>query len=137
MSRRLPRFQWMDWRSVQPGQMQSFEMRNLNVTSSVTFNYTILPLRAGTLQNPATNHSRGWQFAANRGADAERQRQLESATDFQPTARRSNPRDIALAEMIVPKKNVYVGELVPVEIRLRIDSRVRFDPNPVAAGPRI
>ena len=37
----------------------------------------------------------------------------------------------------MPKTNVYVGEMIPVEIRLRIDSRVRFDPNPVAADPRI
>ena len=34
------------------GQMQSFEMRNFNVSSSVTFNYTIVPLRAGKFTIP-------------------------------------------------------------------------------------
>src|SRR5664279_2014272 len=34
------------------GQMQSFEMRNFNVTTSVTFTYTILPQRAGKFVIP-------------------------------------------------------------------------------------
>ena len=34
------------------GESRSFEMRNFNVSSSVTFNYTILPMRAGTFTIP-------------------------------------------------------------------------------------
>ncbi|HEV2842170.1 MAG TPA: BatD family protein [Chthoniobacterales bacterium] len=118
------------------GRMQSFEVHNLSVTPSVTFNYTILPLRAGTFKIPAqTIHAGGASLRTEEltlevGASSNRP---------QTSADRSavNPRDIGSAEIIVPKKNVYVGELVPVEIRLRIDARVRFDTGPVAAGPRL
>lgn len=118
------------------GQMQSFEMRNLSVTSSVTFNYTILPLRAGRFKIPPQTIRAGGtslrteELTLEVGASSNRP---QTSNDRSAV----NPRDIGSAEIIVPKKNVYVGELVPVEIRLRIDSRVRFDPNPVAAGPRI
>jgi hypothetical protein len=118
------------------GQMQSFEMRNLSVTSSVTFNYTVLPLRAGTFKIPSQTIRAGGaslrteELTLEVGAGSNRPQTSNDRGAI-------NPRDIGSAEIIVPKKNVYVGELVPVEIRLRIDSRVRFDPNPVAAGPRI
>jgi hypothetical protein len=118
------------------GQMQSFEMRNFNVTSSVTFNYTILPLRAGTFKIPSQTIRAGGtslqteELKLEVSANSSRQ---QAPND--PSA--INPREIGSIEIVVPKKNVYVGELVPVEIRLRIDSRVRFDPNPVAAGPQI
>ena len=118
------------------GQMQSFEMRNLSVSSSVTFNYTVLPLRAGTFKIPPQTIRAGGaslrteELTLNVSASSNRP---QTSTDRSAV----NPRDIGSAEIIVPKKNVYVGELVPVEIRVRIDSRVRFDPNPVAAGPRI
>src|SRR4051812_47105422 len=35
------------------GQVQSFEMRNMDVSSSVTFNYTIVPTRTGTFRIPS------------------------------------------------------------------------------------
>lgn len=118
------------------GQMQSFEMRNLSVSSSVTFNYTVLPLRAGAFKIPPQ--------AIRAGGAALRTEELtldvRAGSNRSPTSTdRSgvNPQDIGSAEIIIPKKNVYVGELVPVEIRIRIDSRVRFDANPVVAGPRI
>ena len=118
------------------GQMQSFEMRNLSVTSSVTFNYTVLPLRSGNFKIPPQTIRVGGTSLRTEELALE-----VSATSNRPqtSADRSavNPQDIGAAEIIISKKNVYVGELVPVEIRLRIDSRVRFDPNPVAAGPRI
>lgn len=40
-------------------------------------------------------------------------------------------------ELIIPKKTVYVGESVPVEIRLLIDARARYDGNSIMAGPQL
>src|SRR5712692_2851376 len=37
----------------QTGTSRQFEMRNFDVSSSVTYNYTILPLKAGHLKIPA------------------------------------------------------------------------------------
>lgn len=124
----------LDIRST--GQMQSFEMRNFNVTSSVTFNYTIMPLRAGSFKIPAQTINAGGtslrteELTLNVGGSSNR----SSTTGNRSTL---NPRDLASAELIIPKKNVYVGELVPVEIRVLIDSRVRFDGNSLLAGPQL
>jgi hypothetical protein len=94
----------------------------------VTYNYTILPLRAGrftippqtvfaggkTLRTPelvlnvADSPSRPTTSQPSRGA----QRQSTSAGD------------LVFAELIVPKKTAYVGEIVPVQIRMGFDARV-------------
>src|SRR5437762_14370902 len=39
----------------QTGTSRQFEMHNFDVTSSVTYNYTVLPLRAGTFKIPSQN----------------------------------------------------------------------------------
>jgi hypothetical protein len=124
----------LDIRST--GQMQSFEMRNFSVSSSVTFNYTVMPLRSGRFKIP--------RQIINAGGSSLRTEELTlevsgSSSRQSTTGNRStlDPRDIAAAELIIPKKNVYVGELIPVEIRVRIDARVRFDGNAIMAGPQV
>ncbi|MEY2559181.1 MAG: hypothetical protein QOE34_2606 [Verrucomicrobiota bacterium] len=124
----------LDIRST--GQMQSFEMRNFSVSSSVTFNYTVMPLRSGRFKIP--------RQTINAGGSSLRTEELTlevsgSSNRQSTTGNRStlDPRDIAAAELIIPKKNVYVGELIPVEIRVRIDARVRFDGNAIMAGPQV
>src|SRR5438045_1369369 len=37
----------------QTGTARNFEMRNLTTTSSITYNYTIMPLKAGTFKIPS------------------------------------------------------------------------------------
>jgi hypothetical protein len=124
----------LDIRST--GQMQSFEMRNFSVNSSVTFTYTIMPLRSGTFKIPPQ--------IFNAGGHPLRTEELTlqvtgSSSRQSTTGNRAtlDPKEIASSELIVPKKNVYVGELVPVEIRVRIDARVRFDGNSLLAGPQL
>src|SRR5262249_1002147 len=36
----------------------------------------------------------------------------------------TNPGDLVFAELIVPKKTAYVGEIVPVQIKMGFDARV-------------
>jgi hypothetical protein len=118
------------------GQVQSFEMRNFDVTSSVTFNYTITPTKVGTFKIPPQMFDVGGrslrtpELTLNVTADSTRQ----SASGNRTTI---NPKELATAELIIPKKTVYVGELVPVEIRVMIDMRARFDPNVIMAGPQL
>lgn len=124
----------LDIRST--GQMQSFEMRNFSVSSSVTFNYTIMPLRSGTFKIPPQIFNAG----GNPLRTEELTLQVSGSSNRQSTTGNRatlDPKDIASAELIVPKKNVYVGELVPVEIRVRIDARVRFEGNSLLAGPQL
>ena len=112
------------------GQSQLMEGRNFRFTYSIVYSYTILPLKAGTftippqpvrtsggtLRTPAltlnvaanddgsTNSRRG----GNRGAGG-------NAID---------EKKIVFAELIIPKTTAYVGETIPAEIRLGINTRV-------------
>jgi hypothetical protein len=112
------------------GTSQQYEMNNFKVTSSVTYNYTVLPTKPGnfvipsqmirvegkTLRTPeltlnVTDSSGG--AAARRNANAS------------PDTQRPSANGIAFAELIVPKKSAYVGEMVPVQIRLGFDPRAQ------------
>src|SRR5438034_3416871 len=111
------------------GQSRQFEMRNFSTSSSVTYTYTVLPLRAGRFTIPSqTVHAGGRVIRTP-------QLVLNVAdSPGQPTATRPNrgtqnqaasARDLVFAELIVPKKTAYVGEIVPVQIRMGFDPRLR------------
>src|SRR5436190_15231111 len=105
------------------GTSRQFEMRNFTTTSSVTYNYTILPLQAGRFTIPpqtirvGRNSLRTPELRLN-VADSPG-RSVRSNQNPQP----ANAPKLAFAELIVPKKTAYVGEIVPVEIRLGFDPR--------------
>src|SRR5205809_5771270 len=105
------------------GTSQHFEMNNFNVTSSVIYDYTIMPLQAGTFIIPpqtirlGSNSLRTPELRLN-VADSPG-RSVRSSQTAQP----ANATKLAFAELIVPKKTAYVGEIVPVEIRLGFDPR--------------
>src|SRR5213080_4090896 len=107
------------------GTSQHFEMNNFNVTSSVIYDYTIMPLQAGTFIIPpqtirvGNNSLRTPELRLN-VADSPG-RSARSNQNSQP----ANATKLAFAELIVPKKTAYVGEIVPVEIRLGFDPRAR------------
>jgi hypothetical protein len=112
------------------GQMQSFEMRNFNVSSSVTFNYTILPMRAGRFTIPPQT--------LRAGSNSLRTPELTlNVTDSPNQSSQSNrpgdaadPRKSTFAELIVPKTSAYVGEMIPIVVRVgfEIQTRVRNIP---------
>src|SRR6516164_3202842 len=112
------------------GTSRQFEIHNFSTSSSVTYNYTILPLRAGRFAiPPQTVHAGGKilrtpELALN-VADAPGQRPQTTTRPGRSTQNQStNPGDLVFAELIVPKKNAYVGEIVPVQIRMGFDARV-------------
>lgn len=111
------------------GQMQSFEMRGLDVTSSITFTYSIVPehtgrftipsqtLRVGntTLRTPALNltvtDSPNQSGQSNRSGGA-------TGADIKKNT---------FAELIIPKSTAYVGEMIPIVVRVgfEVQTRVR------------
>ena len=107
------------------GQMQSFEMRNFNVTSSVTFTYTIVPQRAGKFVIPPQT--------IRAGAASLRTPELTlNVTDSPNPSSRSNrapavadPRKSTFAELIVPKTTAYVGEMIPIVVRVGFELQTR------------
>src|SRR5262249_9293076 len=112
------------------GTSRQFEIHNFSTSSSVTYNYTILPLRAGRFTiPPQTVHAGGKilrtpELALN-VADAPGQRSQTTTRSGRSTQNQStNPSDLVFAELVVPKKTAYVGEIVPVQIRMGFDARV-------------
>ena len=110
------------------GTSRQFEIHNFATNSSVTYNYTILPLRAGRFTIPPQTVFAGGKTlrtpelvlnvadSPGRSTNARQSRGAQS----QPT----NAGDLVFAELIVPKKTAYVGEIVPVQIRMGFDARV-------------
>src|SRR6266403_799141 len=111
------------------GQSRQFEIHNFSTNSSVTYNYTILPLRGGRFAIPPQTVRAGGKLlrtpelilnvadapGSSSGARPSRGRQSQSIS----------ASDLLFAELIVPKKVAYVGEIVPVQIRMGFDPRVR------------
>jgi BatD DUF11 like domain len=109
------------------GQMQSFEMRNFNMTSSITFTYTIVPLRAGRFTIPpqtlraGSNSLRTPELTLN-VTDSPKQ-----SSGSNPAGDAADPKKSTFAELIVPKTTAYVGEMIPIVVRVgfEIQTRVR------------
>src|SRR5256886_10713244 len=110
------------------GTSRQFEIHNFSTNSSVTYNYTILPLKAGRFTiPPQTVHAGGKilrtpELALN-VADAPGQ-QTTTRPGRSTQSQSTSARDLVFAELIVPKKTAYVGEIVPVQIRMGFDARV-------------
>src|SRR6266704_4707152 len=109
------------------GTSRQFEMRNFTTTSSVTYNYTILPLRAGRFAIPPQTIRVGSQslrtpeLTLNVADSPGRSYASRPGQNAQP----NSPSKLVFAELIVPKKSAFVGEIVPVQIRLGFDPRAR------------
>ncbi len=110
----------------QTGSSRQFEMHNFDVSSSVTYNYTILPLRAGKFRIPPQT--------VRVGSESLRTPELtlnvvsgsnNSAAAPQGGHSAAGFGKIAFAELVVAKKDAYVGEVIPAEIRLAFDPRAR------------
>ena len=92
------------------GTSRQFEIHNFSTNSSVTYNYTILPLRAGRFTiPPQTVHAGGKilrtpELALN-VADAPGQQTTRPGRGAQGTQSQSTKAgDLVFAELIVPKK---------------------------------
>jgi BatD DUF11 like domain len=113
------------------GTSRQFEIHNFSTSSSVTYNYTILPLRAGRFTiPPQTVHAGGKilrtpELVLNVADAPGQQTTTRPGRSSQGTQSQStNANDLVFAELIVPKKTAYVGEIVPVQIRMGFDARV-------------
>src|SRR5207247_1425589 len=110
------------------GQSRQFEIHNFSTNSSVTYNYTILPLKAGRFKIPPQTVRAGGKILrtpelALNVADAPGQ-QTTTRPGRSSQTQSTNAGDLIFAELIVPKKTAYVGEIVPVQIRMGFDARV-------------
>ena len=113
------------------GTSRNYEMHNFDISQSVTFNYTILPVKGGTFKIPPQTV----RIGSNSYRTPELQLNVVGANPGTAgPGRGGNPNaaagqaaggKIAFAELIVTKKSAYVGEIIPVEVRLGFYSRAR------------
>jgi hypothetical protein len=112
------------------GTSRQFEIHNFSTSSSVTYNYTILPLRAGRFTIPPQTVTAGGkvlrtpELALNVADVPGQQTQTKTRPGRNSQSQSTNAGDLVFAELIVPKKVAYVGEIVPVQIRMGFDARV-------------
>jgi hypothetical protein len=110
------------------GTSQQFEMNNFSVTSSVTYNYTVLATKSGTFKIP----SQTIRLEGKTLRTPELKLQVVDSSGGVNARANPNPsraiqtrsaKGLAFAELIVPKKSAYVGEMVPVQVRLGFEPR--------------
>ena len=130
------------------GQSTQVQMVNFKVSSSVLYSYAILPMQAGNFTIPSvpvaaggrqfrtpalrlTVHDRpaGTAAAPTPYIPAPQVVPPAPAYPQQPVARIPRPQQppasgrIAFGEINCPKRSLYAGEMVPVEIRYYFDAR--------------
>ena len=106
------------------GQSQLLEGRNFQFTYSYIYNYTVMPLKAGTFKIPPQT--------VEAGGSALRTPELtlhvaDSGTGQSPRSNRSgesiDPNKIAFVELILSKTTAYVGEMIPAVVRIGFNVR--------------
>jgi hypothetical protein len=107
----------------QTGTSRQFEMHNLTTTSSTVYIYTILPLKPGIFIIPPQMIRVGNSSLRTPALKLNVSDSANRSTRSNPTAQPANPNQLVFAELIVPKKSAFVGEIVPAEIRLGFDPR--------------
>jgi len=109
---------------------RSFEMHGFSsVESNLFYGYTIMPIKTGTFKIPPQAIRAGNMTLRT----PELTLHVADAPDRAITGgnRSATPNPIAgegklaFAELVVPKKTAYVGETVPVVLRIGFDSRTR------------
>lgn len=113
----------------QTGTSRQFEMRNLTTSSSITYNYTVLPLKPGTFKIPSQTVRVGGnslptpELTLRVSGTGTGQNAPNPAGDSNANP---NTARLAFAELVVPKKTAYVGEMIPVVVRLCFATRAKM-----------
>lgn len=108
----------------QTGTSRQFEMHNFNTSTSITYNYTVLPLKGGTFKIPPQTIQAGGsslrtpELTLHVAASAGRQTVPGTAGRGNPGSENLDPSKLVTAELIIPKKSAFVGEMIPAVVRI-------------------
>jgi hypothetical protein len=121
----------------QTGTSRNVEMQNFDISQSTTYSYTILPMKSGTFRiPPQTVRVGGSSFQTPElelTVEAGSAPNQGSQSRGNPNGQTSNAK-LAFADITVVKPTAYVGEVIPVEVRLGFNSRV---PHQLLSAPEI
>ncbi len=90
---------------------------NGNVSRRVTYTYTLIPKREGKFTIPALEVRVGGNVLKT----------LPATLTVTPGENANEAGDLAFAKISLPKRNLYVGEVAPLEIRLYLNTEARWD----------
>ncbi|HET9523248.1 MAG TPA: BatD family protein, partial [Terrimicrobiaceae bacterium] len=152
----------IDARFIGKSEQMQWQMKGggVNSTATSTFSYLIVPLRPGdftippipvtiggkTVKTvPLTLHVMGGQGVPVRPAIPVPKSQTGRQSVSPPSSAQTPPRSqgsqseerkITFGDLIIPKKTLYVGEVVPVELRFYFDASypARLPDRPIFAG---
>ena len=112
-----------------PSQSTSMRIENGNVVSetSVTYIYQVEPKRTGNFTIPPVSIPVEGRTLQTRAVGLK----VEDAG----TRSAQGVSPVGILEVVLPKKTAYVGEMVPVEIRLSVDAGVRWQPEAMPTIP--
>ncbi len=131
---------------AQRGKSTQVQMNNFQMSTSVVFSYRVLPMRAGSFEIPAitvqvdgkelTTQPLALEVVAGAGTGSP---PTARAVPVPPTGRQGNATPpagqaptpdpnarLAYAELVIPRETVFVGEMVPVEIRFYFNKSRSF-----------
>jgi hypothetical protein len=122
---------------IQPaGTSREFQMNGLSVRSSVTYTYRIFPENPGTYTIPPQSVDVGGQtlkteqltlnVSASSGGSAQRGRSRRGGGS-NPPDEGVDPARVGFIEMLLPKSTAYVGEMIPVQVRLALNARTPIE----------
>ena len=99
------------------GQNRQMSFINGNVSNRLIFTYQLVPKREGKFTIPAVEVRIGGQVFKT----------LPATLTVAPGEKMKEVGDLAFAKIFLPKKSLYVGEVVPMEVRLYLDATARWD----------
>lgn len=114
----------------QTGTEQHFEMNNFTVSQSIVYSYSVLPTKAGTFTIPPQKIGVGGssfntpELTLHVAASGNQQPGSRSAGGGIAGGAKIDTSKLVSAELIVPKKSAYVGEMIPVVVRIASAARV-------------
>ena len=101
------------------GPSSQFSVINGQVSSSVTYNFTVVPRQAGSYTIPA--------IAVDVGGDKLTSKPL-TLTVLKPTAPPpeavNSGAQLAFLKLVIPRTNLFVGETIPGQLQIYVQSRV-------------
>ncbi|MGI8821298.1 MAG: BatD family protein [Chthoniobacterales bacterium] len=115
------------------GVSRQVQMNNFNVSYSLTYNYNILPLKIGSFKIPPQTIEVGAttlrtpELTLTVSASPGQSARPGSGGAGNSTNPDVDPSQIGFLEMILPKTTAYVGEMVPVQIRLGLNTRAPIE----------
>ena len=102
------------------GYLQSTQINNGRVDRHVSLTYMVSAMKPGAFTIPAI------EVRTEAGVLKTEPVALKVETRAPGTQRAGGNDPVAFAQIEVPRKTVYLGEAVPVEVRLFVDKRIRW-----------